>query len=90
MTGPSRSSRSIRNSTARTKSSSWIQETYCAPPATGPPSPKWASRDSTLHTPPRSGLMTFAERSAPLRVAGVGASACARSQFSAISTLYAQ
>ncbi len=42
------------------------------------------------NTPPRSGLITIAARRATFRVSGVAASACVRSQFLAISTLYAQ
>lgn len=89
LTGPSISCVS-RNSTARTKSVSCSHDTYCAPPATGPPRPSRAMPRSTVNAPPRSGLITTAVRSAARRVAGVSAAVCAASQFRAISTLYAQ
>jgi hypothetical protein len=76
--------------TAAVKSSSWIHDTYCPPPATGPPSPRRARRDSTSNTPPLSGVITMAARSATLRVAGTFASSSSRSHARAMSTLNAQ
>ena len=72
------------------KSASWIHDTYCPPPATGPPSPSRAIRSSTSKTPPRSGLITIAERRATCRVCGVTASRCAASQQRAMRTLNSQ
>ncbi|GAA1583354.1 hypothetical protein GCM10009828_004300 [Actinoplanes couchii] len=89
-TAPVISSCSIRKRTARTKSCSWIHETYCRPPATGPPSPHRTRPLSTSKMPPRSGLITIAARSATLRVCGVAAFSCSASQFRAIRMLYSQ
>src|SRR5438034_4468748 len=71
LTGPLNSSRPISHSTARQKSSSWIQDMNWFPPATGPPSPYRVSRRSARNTPPSPGAKTIAVRSATLRVAGV-------------------
>ena len=76
--------------TAAVKSSSWIHDTYCPPPATGPPRPRRAIVDRTSNAPPLPVLITIAVRSATLRVRGAVASACARSQARAMSTLNAQ
>ena len=90
LTGPESSSRTNKSSTARTKSSSWIHDTYCRPPATDPPSPSRTIRSSTSKTPPRSGLITIAARSWTFRVSGTSAVSWVASQVCAIRTLYSQ
>jgi hypothetical protein len=47
-------------------------------------------RDSTSNTPPLSGVITIAARSATLRVSGTFAWSSSRSQAWAMSTLNAQ
>src|SRR5207248_1750542 len=79
LNAPERSCRRTRNATARTKSRSWIQDMYCAPPASGPPRPKRARRRRRSNGPPRPAPITIAVRSSTLRVAGVSASVWARS-----------
>jgi hypothetical protein len=47
-------------------------------------------RESTSNTPPLSGVITMAARSATLRVSGTSASSSSRSHTWAMSTLNAQ
>ena len=70
LTGPSRSSRvdeEVRR--ARTKSWSWIQETYWRPPATGPPRPRRVSQDK--HVEDAAAVRAHHHRRAQGHLAGV-------------------
>ena len=60
---------------------------YCRPSPAVPPRPRRTSASSVSNTPPRSGLIVIAERSATLRVRGVDASSSARSHAVATSML---
>jgi hypothetical protein len=51
---------------ARTKSESWIHDTYWRPSAARPPSPRLTSCMSFANGPPSSGLMITAERESDL------------------------
>ncbi len=70
--GPATSSCAISQRMARVKSSWCTHETYCRPSPAVPPRPRRTSASSVSNTPPRSGLIVIAERSAILRVRGVG------------------
>ena len=84
-TVPVQSSCSINQSTARTKSASWIHETNWLPDPCRPPNPQRTNPRNTSNAPPLSGLNVIALRSATLRTPGIVFSKKAASQLFATS-----